>query len=328
MTRKIVGIRDIAREAGVSVATVSRVINTPEKTKQETREKVNEIINKYNYVPNALAKNLFAKKSTSFAIFIYDVSNPFFISLVKELTNFALDNQCSLLVCDTENNPEKEIKYINYCESIQTHGIILTEGLVSHISSKNINQKLIFLDRALSDKYSIVTSDNEKGISMIVDYLVRLNHRKIAFVGDIDKFSTSRIRYNTFHKKMEKTGLFVPKNYVFNGPFTPQTGEDAMIHLMSLPDPPTAIVCANDLIAYGMTSKAAELDLKIPGDFSITGFDGCMPSYLIPKVTTVAQNTKELAEKLFEAVFIADKPKEYIVDVSLKIGNTCGRRII
>lgn len=323
--KKFFGIRDIAKIAGVSTATVSRVINSPESTSLKMRKKVMAVIDEYNYVPNQMAKNLFSQSSNSIAVFIYDVENPFFTALIKELNNIAFENKYTLLICDTENNIDKEREYLHYCQSIRCTGIILTEGVNYDLfSSGSTSQTIAYLDRYSDPKYSSVRSDNYKGIQKLMDYLYNLNHRKIAFAGSMSGFQTALDRKQSYLDALTNHNIDINKNYMYDGPFSYKTGVKALEYFWSLNDKPTAVVCANDQIAQGLIMRAHKLNISVPDDLSVVGFDGVDSSYFYPKITTVRQNMKKIAQTLFDAVTKKNiEPIHEVIDISIIIGESC-----
>lgn len=322
-----VGIRDIAKFAGVSVATVSRVINTPEKATKKTRDKVNKIINEYNYVPNILVRDIYKQTSNTIAIFTLDIEISFFVELIKELNNIAFTNKYTLIICNTENNPEKEMEYLKFCEGIRTRGIIFTEGYSKEIfSSPAANQNLVFHDRYVSDKYSSVVANNKKGIKMLVDYLYNLGHTKFAFIGENDAISSQQ-RKQAFLETLKEKDIIVSPEYIIKGDWKARSGVDALDYICTLSDRPTAIVCANDTIARGFILRANKMGLKVPRDFSVVGFDGYTPEYFYPRITTVKQDVKKIAQNLFDCVILpADAESKHIMlDVEMVIGDSCHR---
>jgi len=323
--KRYFGIRDIARIAGVSTATVSRVINAPGSTSTATQKKVMDVINEYNYVPNQMAKNLFSKSSNSIAIFIYDIENPFFASLIKELNNIAFENKCTLLICDTENNIDKEREYLYYCQSIRCSGVILTEGVNYDLfSTDNSFQSVAYLDRCADASFSCVGSDNYKGMQKLVDYLYNLNHRKIAFAGAMDKFQSAIERMNGYTNALISHDIEINPSYIFDGTFGYQTGVKALEYFWSLNDKPTAIVCANDQIAQGLIMMAYKLNISVPGDLSVVGFDGVDSIYFYPKITTIKQDINKIAKTLFDIVTVPNKtPIHQTIDISIVIGESC-----
>ena len=328
MSKKYMGIRDIAKLAGVSVATVSRVINGTGKTSDAVRERVNEIVKEYNYTPSLAARALYSDSSKSIALFVLDLDNPFFVSLVKALNKTAFENGYMMLICNTENNVDKEIEYLKYCDGIRTKGIIFTEGHSDNIFSESAHQTLVFHDRNVSDQFSSVKSNNFQGIQLLVDYLYNLDHRKIAFAGFRNYARSSIERKEAFVSCLEAKGITVNPEYIFPGDLTDKTGVDSLDYFISISDRPTAVVCANDMIATGFINRAANLGLRIPDDFSVTGFDDCYSKYFYPKITTIRQDVDLLAKRLFEcAVASKGEIRHFEIDVSMSIGNSCKKLV-
>lgn len=329
--KKYLGIREIASLAGVSIATVSRVLNTPELTSERTRIKVMEVIEKYDYVPNQAAKNLFSGDSNSLAIFVYDMANPLYISITHHLNRIAFENDYILIICDAENSYEREAKYYNYCRSIRTKGIIYTAGstkktfdIDKHTSAMPI--VLYDRDRFNEGDYFSVRSDLKKGMAMLVDYLYKLNHRKIGYITGVMTILSARERLESFISSMRNKNLDIPPYYIKEGSFSVSSGTEAFDYFYSMPDPPTAIIAANDQSARGFIMRANALGVKIPEVFSICGYNGVDLDSFYPSLTTIKQDTKTIAETMFHLIVNAAEdppPKEVIIDVSMHIGETC-----
>lgn len=324
--KKYLSMRDIAKIADVSVATVSRVINSPEKASPDTVEKVNRIIQEHNYVPNIVARDVFNGLGyKSIAIFVLDLDCAYFVELIRHLNRIAFENKHALLVCNTENSLEREKEYLKYCQSIRTQGIIFTEGYHSSLLLDDMpRQRMVFNDRYTdSDHYSVI-SDNHKGVRMLVEYLYNLNHRNFAFIGDNPYAKSVEARKSAFIETLESKGISVPEENFFPGSWTTKCGVDAFDFICTLSNKPTAIVCANDAIARGFISRAKKTGLSVPEDFSVVGFDGYSPEYFYPKLTTVRQDVELIARHLFDCVVDpSETPKHLIVDVQMVIGDSC-----
>ncbi|MGI5850447.1 MAG: LacI family DNA-binding transcriptional regulator, partial [Christensenellales bacterium] len=316
----------IAQLCGVSIATVSRVINNPELTSPKTRNLVMKVIEENNYVPNLLAKNIFSKQSNTIALFVYEMENPFFLYLIKTLNHLAFDNKYTLIICNTENNKERELEYLRYCQSTRVFGLIITEGTSWETCDKAAStMKIVLLDRMVENcSYPSVSSDNYGGIQKAIDYLNNLNHKKIAFVaGDQNEFS-SYDRLNSFVSIMKKKGYELPKEYIYYGSYSIETGSQALDQFFLSKDKPTAVICSNDVIARGMIYRAQTLGINVPNDLSIIGFDGVPNQFIYPKLTSIKQDIETISHTLIEEV--ASKSlhsKRHIVPVNLVIGDTC-----
>lgn len=323
-------IRDIAKIAGVSVATVSRVLNNPEKVSDKTRKKIEKIIKEYKFIPNQLAKNFYTNSSNIIAVFVYDIANPFFVKLIKEMTRIAFDNDYTIIVCNTDNDEERELRYINYLKGLRVSGIIITEGSSSRtLDILEHSIPCVNIDR-LSDQVDgcpCITSDNLQGAKLAVEYLVRLNHKKIAFVSGPDSISTAKLRERGYREVMMANGLEIKDDYIFTADFSVKGGVNAIEHFMSLPDMPTAIFCSNDLIAQGIIQRSYSINLSVPEDFSIVGFDGSLTETFYPKITTVIQQTDKIAEYAMDKMFKMINNEKYcekvVVPTKFLVGATC-----
>ena len=318
-------IRDIAKLAGVSIATVSRVINHPELTTPETRERVLSVIEQHHYVPNQTMKTIFSRSSNSVALFVYDMSNPFFISLIQELNRVAFQHKYALLICDTANDAQKEQDYLDYCVSVQVKGIILTEGFDFVATSEFLRSPLVMFDRSGLNTWSSVQSDNAEAVYRAVHYLHNFNHRRVAFVmPDVGLLSIAHRRQG-FCQAAEELGIFRPE-YIFvrGGALGVEIGKNALNYFLALPTPPTAIVCANDVVAQGILIRARELHIEVPEDLSVIGFDGVSsPLYPTP-LTTVRQDIPTIARTLIDLCLHPREEAQCItIPTEFISGSTC-----
>lgn len=324
------GIREIAQIAKVSTATVSRVINHPEQCSPKTREKVEKIIKKYNYIPNEAIKNIFSKTSNTIAIFIHDIQNPFYTQLIMEMNNLCFNNHYTLLICDTENNTEKEQEYLKFCLAKRCEGLILTEGLSIDLF-KDLSIPFVFLDRYNSPNHSFVTSDNYDSVRKVVNYLYNLGHRKIAFVGPLEDYCSVKPRYQGYIDELTEKHLPVLPEYIYRKAhnFNAKLGKNALQYFLSLSDMPTAVVCANDMIALGLINEARNMNIEIPEKLSICGFDHTLDDFMHVPLTTVEQDIPKLAEALFHAVTVSsDKPTQTIIKTKFIPGHTCAKPFV
>lgn len=324
--KSFLGIREIARIAGVSTATVSRVINHPEQCAAKTREKVEQVIREYKYVPNETIKQIFSKSSNTIAVFIQDINNLFYTHLIMELNNICFKEHYTLLICDTENDIEKEKAYLELCLAKRCVGIILTEG-ISHELFNDIEIPIVSLDR--KDKYSkisLVTSENYNIMNTIISYLYNLGHRKIAFIAPKHAFETVESRCRGYKDFMQAKNLPLIPEYIYRegSALDASLGKKALQYFLSLAEMPTAIVCANDMIALGVINQALLIHISIPGMLSVCGFDHVLDDYLYMPLTTVEQNIPKLAWEVFHAVaHPREQPAHKIIDCKFIQGKTC-----
>ncbi len=328
--KRFAGIRDVAGLAGVSIATVSRVINSPESTSPKTREKVLKAIKECGYIPNPTARSLLNDGiSRTIAFFVPDISNPYYICLMRHLNRITFDSGYNLIVCETEYSLKREKQYYDYCKSIRAGGIIYTVGTTrrNFELDSQASIPLVLMDRSnFKDVFSYsIISDNRKALRLLIDYLFHLNHRKIGFIGGDACSLSGKERYEGFCHAMERHSLDVLKEYVLFSTFAEESGIHAFDYFYSLPDPPTAIVASSDQMAQGFIMRANSLGVNIPNEFSICGIDA-VDCHFYPKITSIRQNIELIAQMAFDYIKNADKnppPANEIIDVSLCVGQTC-----
>ncbi|MGI6546198.1 MAG: LacI family DNA-binding transcriptional regulator [Fastidiosipilaceae bacterium] len=332
MTKKnYVKMSDIARKAGVSIATVSRVINSPELVAPATIEKVMNVIDENNYTINHPIKKAASNLGKSIAIFVYNLDSQFYLDIINHLNTLAFEHGYSLIICNTGDSPEKEEKYFEYCRNIQTSGIIFTTARTREtIGSrfKDYSPPMVLLDR---DRFSnkpvyMLGSDHKKGMTLLMDYLYKLNHRKIGIIHAPQDIRPGRERLESFLNAAENLGLEIPPHYIKEGDFTVQSGITGFDYFYSMSDAPTAIVAANDMCARGIIMRANSLGVKIPDAFSVCGYDGSNRQSFYPEITSVIQDSARLSTEMFNLIINSKSdppPKVVTVDVELSTGVTC-----
>lgn len=312
--KRDLSIREIAEKAGVSIATVSRVINNPDRVSRAMLDRVLPVIEQYDYVPSLAAKNIFSRRANAIAIFVYDMRNPFFLAIIKRLNTLALENNYTLLICDTENDPKREQEYYRYCRSVRVAGIVLTEGsfldpFADIFAGKperagQQTMKLVSIDRPAGESIPLITSDNRQAGYRICRYILDLKHRQIAFAGCNDSQRSIDERFMGFREALLDEGIDLAENLIFHHRQpTKEAGAQAFDELFGGSGPqPTAVVCANDEIALGLIARAGEKGLRIPQDISVTGFDGVDGSFSWRPITTMKQQVDQLAEHAFDCI--------------------------
>jgi DNA-binding LacI/PurR family transcriptional regulator len=323
-------IRDVAKKAGVSIATVSRVINHPELITDETRARVMAAIDECNYIPVSLSSESGLSHTKTIAFFTNDISNRFYIALTKELLRICYSNNYNIIICETESDIDLERKHYRYCKSADVDGIIYLAGSNRNVfeTDDSFNIPIVFIDHApLKNKpsYSII-SDSDKAIQLLINYLCNLGHKKIAFINSVQNSSIEK-RFNAYLKYIKQNDLVLDQNYIFRcDTISEAAGIDAFDHYYSLPDPPTAVIAAADQIAHGFIMRAMSLGVRIPEDFSVCGMDAIDSSFFYPTVTSARQNIQLIAQKAFNYIADASPKTETLcetIDVSLRVGQTC-----
>lgn len=303
-----VTINDVARNAKVSVATVSRVINDSILISEKTKTNVKKVIRNLDYKPYARARKLIKKNLRAAALLIPDIKNIFYPIVIRGVEDELEKNGYSLFICNTDENIEKERKYLDTLIDKGVDGMIFLGTRPTRLKQQyiiNLSKEMPVLminDYMIgSNVYSVMTDETE-GAFQAVNYLIKLGHRKIAFInGDVD-YTTYRYKYRGYERALEVNGIEVNRKYHIKE--TPYEGGGYLGTkkiLQMEEDRPTAIFTASDQIAVGVYKAIYEAGLKIPGDFSVVGFSGIpLSKELFPELTTVDQfayNTGSLAGK-------------------------------
>lgn len=281
MKRQETNIYSIAKEAGVSIATVSRVVNRSASVSEKSKQKVLDAIKKLNYVPNIAARNLSTSTSTSIGVVIPDVGNRFFMQLLRGITLAADETEYNIVLFDTVNSVEREHSILDTIRELRLGGIIFTPvsyaDWVTIQKLKNFESygvPVVLLDRELiANDFVRVISDDEEGSFQAVMELIRQGHRKIGMIAGPESVYTVYKRLNGFYRALRKAGIVTPDNYVRRADFSVDSGWQEAKALCELPDPPTAIFSLNYDITYGCLKAFGDLGLEIGKDIALIGFD-------------------------------------------------------
>jgi DNA-binding LacI/PurR family transcriptional regulator len=325
-------IRTIASICGVSPATVSRAVNHPEMVRPEVLDRINAAMREHGYHPTSRARQRTAQPSRTLAVFIYDLENPFYTRVLRHLNRIAFDNNYNLLICETQGDGQRDITYAKYIRDIHVSGIVLTDGVLNPETERIIESiPAVSIDRLVSSMVSdvpIITSDHRQGSYCAVDHLVSLGHQRIAFAGLCDVYS-SMSRFTAYAERVLYHSLSVNARYNSRcEKMSLQAGFDAFDQFAALKEPPTAIVCVNDIVAYGIIKRANEAGVCIPEQLSIVGCDGVYTDIFSPSLTTIKQNIELITETathmLFE-IINGNKGSGSIIPVALIEGGTTAR---
>lgn len=339
MKKENITIYDIAKEANVSPATVSRVLTGNAKVRPQTMRKIVDVIEKYNFRPNSLARSLLHKQSKTIGFILPDINHPFFSTLVQKSEAHALELGYTSFLCNTMNSSENESKYLQSLIEKQVDGIIYLGGRINDTDTeqkyademKKVMDRIpvVFVNGQMTGVDAhIVRTDEESGMEKLVELLVNLNHKKIGFLGGIEGISSTDVKKKTFVKMMNNKGLDVNKDWVFCNGFSIESGEEVAAQLLYLKERPTAVICANDFVAIGVIKVLTKFGLKVPDDVSVVGFDDIyLAEHFPPGITTVSQNYDLLGETainvLVDLINERDAERETVVPTSLILRDSC-----
>lgn len=295
-----VTIYDVAREAGVSMATVSRVVNNNPNVKPQTRKKVYEAIERLGYRPNAVARGLASKKTTTVGVVIPDISNSIFAEIARGIEDIANMYHYNIILCNADKKKEKEIRVINTLLEKQVDGLLFMGGTVTeeHVQAFQTSSVPIVLC-ATSDENGVIPSvdiDHEAAAFDAVNTLIRHGHREIAMIsGTLQDPANGYARFQGYKKALESAGIPYQEDLVRIGNYRYESGVEAMKYFLGLKKRPTAVFSATDEMAIGAIHSIQDEGLKVPDDFSVISVDNIrMASMVRPQLTTVAQPMYDL----------------------------------
>jgi LacI family transcriptional regulator len=296
----MITIKDVARQAEVSITTVSHVINDTRYVSDELRTKVLQAMEDLHYRPNVLARSLRRGETKTIGLIVPDNSNPFFAEVARIIEDVGFQNGYSVILCNSDGNLEKEKAYISVLIAKQVDGVIFIAAGDQREHLHLLGQQampVVVADRDVrSPLADVVLVDNEKGGYDAARYLFGQGHRSIACITGPSGLTPSAERVDGYRQALLEADLAVRQELVVAGDFRSESGEHATEKLLHLQPPPTAIFACNDLMAIGALHTLRRAGRQVPGDVSVIGFDDIpLSSVVSPALTTVAQPVSELA---------------------------------
>jgi LacI family transcriptional regulator len=299
-------IKEVAKRAKVSTATVSRTINDSAKVKPGTAARVRKAIEELNFYPNTHARTLVSGRSRMLGLIISDITNPFFPELVKSFEDQAVQGGQEVIIGNTDYNPKRMAGCIRRMVERKVDGVAIMTSeadpvLVTELTRRNI--PTVFMDTGTNSAHSAnIRIDYAQGIHEALDHLFSLNHRRIAFITGPMNLESVRIRRAAFLSGLKSHGLS-ERALIEKGDHRIEGGAIAMRNLLKLPQPPTAVITSNDLTAIGALGAIHEAGLRVPDDLSLIGFDDISFAHLTqPPLTTVILSRTQLAITAFAAL--------------------------
>ena len=327
-------MKEVAKLAEVSVATVSRVLNNKPNVSPELRSRVLQAVEKLNYKRNRVARSLRAKTSLIIGLVISDIQNPFFTSVVRGVEDVAYAHGYTLLLCNSDEDPTKERLYIDIMLAERVAGVIISPvAEVDNYSSVLLQAgvPVVAMDRRMRDlEVDTVVINNVEGVYQAVGHLIEQGHRRIGFIGGPTRTTTGRERQEGYQKALAEHGLDLEQGLVKIGDFKQDSGYQMTCELLEMDDPPTAVFTANNLMTLGALNAIHEKKLSIPQEVAIVGFDDMSwAQSLAPPLTAVAQPTYELgrtaADLLLRRIGDPNRPTEQIcLEANLVVRESSG----
>jgi len=300
-------IREIAKRAKVSTATVSRTINRVPTVDPALAKRVMKVVEDMGYYPNTAARALVSGKSRIFGLIVSEITNPFFPEIVQAFEDIAVQNHYEILLTSTVHDPKRMELAVRRMIERRVDGVaILTfgmeESLVADLRFRKV--PLVFVD--VGPQAAGITNirvNYQEGIREAVSHLAKLGHKRIAFVAGPANLKSAMARRAAFEAAMQENGLRVDAELIVTGDHKVEGGIAAMAQLAALSKRPTAILCSNDMTAVGVMREAYDRGISIPRELSVIGFDDIrLAEFTTPPLTTVRMSQKQLAEFAFQAL--------------------------
>ena len=304
-----VTIYDIAKEAGVSASTVSRVYNGHRNVSAKKRDEIEALLKKYNYVPDALAMGLRKTSTKTLGVIASDLRNPFFSPLLIECEKTADLNGYTVFSCDTLESVEMEIGHFMRLANQKVDAVIqlggssdAKQGSEAYLQCiKNISERIPIITTGYSfydNCYSVMT-DEARAMQTLLEYLINLGHRKIAFVGGLEYVRSTGEKRRQYRETLAKRGIPFREDYVVETDYDKESGYNGTVGLLAGEDIPSALIMVNEMTAVGAMKAVREKGLSIPKDISMVCFDNTYISEMTtPALTAVGCHYGKFAQKL------------------------------
>jgi LacI family transcriptional regulator len=295
-TRQTVTIQDVAKTAGVSVSTVSRVLNGKLDVASETQDRIRSVIDDLGYTTNLAARSMRSFKKNMVGLIMPDIAYPFAVEVMKGVNRAIAESEFDLIVYTTgdvrkSGRASHEQKYVSLLNNSITDGTIIVAPVTGEFSTE---APIVSIDPLMSDpNYPSVHATNYQGAMEVMNYLMGLGHKRIGFISGRAELESSNRRWMGYRDALEQAGLTLAEELIASGDYTTETGVKCARELLALEKPPTAIFASNDQTAMGVFQVAQELGLRIPEDLSVVGFDNIMESKYMG-LTTVDQFISEM----------------------------------
>ncbi len=329
-------MKDVARQAGLSTATVSRVLNGHPNVTPEVRTRVLAVIEDLKYRPSRLARGLRTKNTPVIGLIISDIQNLFFTSVTRGVEDIASRNGYSLILCNTDEDINRERAYLEVMHSQNVAGIILASACeTGHDPDLYGGQiPIVALDRLITDvPLDHVMVDNVGGARTAVEHLLSLGHRRIGLITSHQRLTTGRERQEGYEQALAESGLPLDPALIRRADFRRvEDSRQQALDLLGMAHPPTALFTANTLVTLGTLTAIQERGLRIPEDIALAAFDDIpWGSLLNPPLTAVRQPTYELGTTAAEMLLarIADPlrpPTSIRLKLQLLVRESCGAR--
>jgi LacI family transcriptional regulator len=327
-------IKEVAKKAGVSTATVSRVFNNTEAVDEETRDRVKLVATELRYIPSALGRSLSTRKTDSIGLLLPDLFGEFFSEVIRGSDQTAQQHKYHLLVSSSHNNREEIAAALKMMRGRVDGLVVMSPHIDAQTLDANLphNHPVVLLNCHVDgDGFDSINIDNVRGSRDLVAHLISHGHRRIAIIKGTEHNIDAEERLRGYCEAMEKGGAVVDEALQFQGEFTEASGYDAVQKIMSLHPRPTAIFACNDSMAIGALSALRDCGVQVPQNMALAGFDDVpIASYLTPSLTSVQVGIQGLGILAIETLLDAVRNQEHhhkkqvVMPTTLMVRESCG----
>jgi LacI family transcriptional regulator len=325
-------IKDVAAEAGVSVATVSRVLNRHPSVSAGARERVLAAVEALGYRPNAVARSLRTDTTRTLGLVISDVMNPYFTELARSVEEEARALGYSVIIGNADERPELQDHHVTTLLDRRIDGLLVSPtdgGSPRMIEAARGGTPMVFVDRWIPGvDVPVVRSDGRDAVRDLVAHLHGLGHRRLAIIAGPAATTTGRERVDAFRAALGEFGLSLPDEYIGQGDFQADSGRRVTEGFLDLPEPPEVVFAADNLMALGALDAVRARGLRVPEDVALAAFDD-IPWFVHtdPPVTAIAQPTGELGRAAVRALvdrIAGRRPESVALPARLVVRRSCG----
>ena len=333
--RRSVTIQDVAKTAGVSVSTVSRVLNDKVDVASETQDRIRSVIEDLGFTTNLAARSMRSVKTNLIGLIMPDIAYPFAIEVMKGVNRAVAKSEYDLLVYTTGDvrkygTASHEQKYVSLLNNSITDGVIIVAPVTGEFST---DAPIVSIDPVMSNpNYPSVHATNCQGAVDAMEYLLGLGHKHIGFISGRAELESSNRRLKGYRDALERAGILIEEKMIASGDYTTETGAKCAKELFALDNPPTAIFASNDQTAMGVFRVAQEMGIRIPEDLSVIGFDNISESRYMG-LTTVDQFISEMGFVATQMLIRLINGEEldnqiYKMHTQLVVRNSCQELIV
>jgi DNA-binding LacI/PurR family transcriptional regulator len=298
----MVSIKDIARAAQVSHSTVSRALRGSPLVNPETRELIQRIAAEKGYTPSAVARSLVNRRTNTIGVVVTSIADPFVGEVVSGIESCMLERDYSVFLATCHGEPEREMRAVRGFQERRVDGILVTASRVGALYRQMLEQTrapIVLINNQNAGEFAWhVSIDNPAGAQLMTGRLIELGHRRIAYMGDRFGLHSDEERFAGYRDCLQAAGIPFAPELIAYGDGSAESGVPAMLQLLDLAEPPTAVFCYNDMQAFGAMRAARSRGLRIPADISIGGFDDLfLSTYCDPPLTTIRQPKQEMGRE-------------------------------